>query len=307
MDIHRRKAAVATLSVASNTLLILLKVIVGIVTGSVSVVSEAIHSGVDLVAAIIALLAVRAAAVPADKQHPFGHGKVENISGAVEALLIFVAAGWIIYEAVGKILHPRPMEAAYWGVAVMLVSAVVNIIVSRQLFRVGEETGSVALQADAWHLRTDVYTSVGVMGALAVIVVGERLVPSLNLQWMDPVVAIAVAMLILKAAWHLTAQSIRDLLDVSLPQEEQDWIMDLISSNYPVVCNVHGLRTRKAGNTRFVELHLVMHPNMSVEQSHAISHEISDRIRDRFPDAIVTAHIEPCDGRCGRAPSEYPA
>ena len=132
--------------------------------GSVSVISEAIHSGVDLLAAVIALFAVRKSAKPADEDHPFGHDKVENISGTVEALLIFLAAGWIIFEAVKKLIDPEPLDEAGWGVAVMLLSVAANIIVSKKLFSVGEETDSVALKADAWHLATDVYTSLGVMG-----------------------------------------------------------------------------------------------------------------------------------------------
>ena len=158
-----KKTGVAVLSVASNSLLIVLKIVVGLLIGSVAVISEAIHSGIDLLAAVIALFAVRASSARADEQHPYGHGKVENISGTIEALLIFAAAAWIIYEAVRKLIDPDEIDMPVWGVGVMLVSAMVNIFVSRRLFKVGKETDSVALQADAWHLRTDVYTSVGVM------------------------------------------------------------------------------------------------------------------------------------------------
>ena len=297
MDIHRRKAAVATLSVASNSLLIILKLIVGIVTGSVSVISEAIHSGVDLIAAIIALFAVRSSAKPADDRHPFGHGKFENISGAIEALLIFVAAGWIICEAIGKLIHPRPMEAVGWGVAVMLFSSVLNIIVSQMLFRVGRESHSVALQADAWHLRTDVYTSAGVMIALAIIVAGEKFFPTMNLQWIDPVAAIIVAMLIIKAAWDLTVHSIYDLLDVSIPLEEQKWIEELLASYKPEVHDFHKIRTRKAGHVRYIELHLIVNPDMSVKDSHLLAHQITDRIKEYFQDSQVITHVEPSDRR----------
>ena len=158
-SIDKRKSSVALLSVASNTILVLLKLTVGIIIGSVSVISEAIHSSVDLLAAMIALFAVRTSGKPADAEHPFGHGKVENMSGTVEALLIFLAAGWIIFEAVKKLKNPEPLEEVGWGVAVMIVASAANILVSRALFKVGKETDSVALQADAWHLRTDVYTS----------------------------------------------------------------------------------------------------------------------------------------------------
>ena len=150
---NKQKSNVALLSVISNTSLVILKLIVGVMIGSVSVISEAIHSGVDLLAAIIALFAVRKSAKPADEDHPFGHDKVENISGTVEALLIFLAAGWIIFEAVKKLIEPEPLDEAGWGIAVMLLSVAANIFVSKKLFSVGEETDSVALKADAWHLR----------------------------------------------------------------------------------------------------------------------------------------------------------
>jgi cation diffusion facilitator family transporter len=166
---QRRKTRVAWLSVASNTALVAAKVVVGLAIGSVSVLSEAIHSGMDLLAAAIALFAVRRSGVPADSDHQFGHGKAESISCLAEALLIFGAAGWIVYEAVDKLIHPRQIELASLGVAVMLLSSLVNWFVSASLFRVGRETDSQALLADAWHLRTDVYTSAGVMVGLSLV------------------------------------------------------------------------------------------------------------------------------------------
>ncbi|MBU3932000.1 MAG: cation diffusion facilitator family transporter, partial [Proteobacteria bacterium] len=147
MDVQSRKMRVAGLSVISNTILVVLKLVVGLLIGSVSIMSEAIHSGVDLLAAVIALISVRTSSLPADTKHPFGHGKVENISGTIEALLIFVASGWIIFEAIRKLLHPRPIEYVGWGVVVMLISAAVNLVVSEMLFKVGIETDSIALQA----------------------------------------------------------------------------------------------------------------------------------------------------------------
>ena len=163
MSEQREKSRVAALSVISNTVLVLFKAIVGILIGSVSVLSEAIHSGMDLVAALIAFFAVRIAGMAADEDHPFGHTKVENISAAIEALLIFAAAVWIISEAIQRLINPRPIETVGWGVGIMLISTIANLIVSRLLFKVGKETDSAALLADGWHLRTDVYTSVGVM------------------------------------------------------------------------------------------------------------------------------------------------
>jgi cation diffusion facilitator family transporter len=298
MDTQRRKVRVAVLSVISNTTLVVMKLFVGLLIGSVSIISEAIHSGVDLLAAIIALFSVKTSSIPADSRHPFGHGKIENISGTIEALLIFVAAIWIIFEAAKKLTHPEPIAAIGWGVGVMLVSAVVNIVVSEKLFKVGRETDSIALQADAWHLRVDVYTSVGVMVSLSLIWMGQWIFPGKDFFWLDPVAAIGVALLIIKAAYDLTAQSAKDLLDVHLPDEEVEWIRKCILDQNSVVRGFHDLRTRKAGHFRFVEFHLKVDPHMSVMDSHEITKVLKKKIREKFPGTTVTIHIEPCDSDC---------
>ncbi len=298
MNTQQLKTRAAAVSVASNSFLVVAKVVVGLLIGSVSVISEAIHSGVDLLAAIIAFFAVRTSNKPADEDHPFGHGKIENISGTVEALLIFFAAGWIIYEAIHKLLNPAPMESVNWGVLVMAASATMNFLVSRMLFRVGKATDSPALQADAWHLRTDVWTSAGVMCGLVVIEVGRLLFPTVNLQWVDPVAAITVALLIIKAAFDLTVQSGRDLLDARLSPEEEKWIHDTIIAHSPPVCGFHRLRTRKAGSSRFVEFHLLVFGETTVEDSHEVAEDISSHIHKQYPGTAVTVHVEPCNGYC---------
>ncbi|MCU0576950.1 MAG: cation diffusion facilitator family transporter [Desulfobacterota bacterium] len=295
---EKEKIAVARLSVISNSVLILAKIAVGTLTGSVSIISEAAHSAVDLLASVIAFFSVKNSGKPADRDHPFGHGKIENISGTVEAILIFMAAGWIIFEAMKRFSHPRPVEALGWGVGVMLFSCVVNIVVSRLLFTVGERTDSVALKADAWHLRTDVYTSAGVMVGLLVIVIGEKALPGKHFHWVDPLAAIVVAVLIVHAAWKLTIQSARDLLDTTLPDAERDMIRELIASKRPEIHGFHKLRTRKSGHIRFIEFHMIVDPGMSVEQSHRITDELAGMIYDRLPYSMVTIHVEPCDGRC---------
>jgi cation diffusion facilitator family transporter len=294
----KKKMAAAALSIGSNSVLIVFKLVVGVVIGSVAVISEAIHSAMDLAASIIAFFAVRASGQKADERHPYGHGKFENVSGVVEALLIFIAAGWIIYEAIHKLLNPQSVEMPVWGVAVMFVSVVLNIIVSRRLFKVGRETDSVALQADAWHLRTDIYTSLGVMIALTVVMVGRFVDSSVDLSWVDPAAAILVALLIVKAAIELTWNSARDLLDVSLPQEDVSWIDGFISEGWPVVKSFHNLQTRKAGPYRFIDFHLVVEDTMTVSQAHALGDEIVEAIKARLPETRVLIHVEPCDLQC---------
>lgn len=302
---QRRKSAVALLSVLSNTTLVLAKLLVGLMIGSVSVISEAIHSGVDLLAAVIAWFAVRVSGKAADRSHSYGHGKVENISGTIEALLIFIAAGWIIFESSRKLMHRESMDAPAWGIAVMLVSAAANYFVSRRLFQVGRETDSVALQADAWHLRTDVWTSLGVMAGLSVIQTGRWLFPGTSLDWVDPVSAIGVAALIIHAAWQLTARSGRDLMDASLPPAEEDRIRSVLQDFQPRIRGIHQLRSRKSGAERFLEFHIQVDGRMSVVESHRLTGEIKARIRDHFPGTTVTIHVEP-DPEPDSAPANSP-
>ena len=297
MQFQDQKTRVALLSVVSNTTLVVLKIVVGLLIGSVAVISEAIHSGIDLIAAVVALIAVRTSGKPADEKHPFGHGKIENISGTFEAWLIFLAAIWIIYEAVHKFIRPAPIETASLGVAVMLVSVLTNTVVSHQLFKVGNKTDSIALQADAWHLRTDVYTSAGIMAGLAIIWFGGKFAPQYDLNWIDPLCAIAVAFLIAKTAYDLTKESAQDLMDANLPHEEA-FMRNLIQSSRPLIRGFHYLRTRKAGHQRFVEFHIQVDSEMTVNDAHRLTQELSGRFKLEFPDSTVTVHIEPCTGEC---------
>jgi cation diffusion facilitator family transporter len=300
MDNQKQKSSVALLSIVSNSILVILKAITGIVTGSISVLSEAAHSAMDLVASIIAFFAVRISAKRPDAEHPFGHGKVEDISALAEALLIFVAAIWIIYEAIHKLINPQPLETINWGIAVMLFAVVANTVVSWLLFKVGKKTESPALIADAWHLRTDVYTSGGVMIGLALIWLGSIILPTINFVWIDPAAAILVALLICRAAFKLTLDAIKDLIDTSPPTSELMWLSRYLQGWYPTVRSIHRVRTRKSGAQRFIDLHVVVNPNMSVSESHAITEKMTSEIREQLSGADLTVHIEPCDGMCDR-------
>jgi cation diffusion facilitator family transporter len=304
VSVDRRKALAAWVSVGSNSSLMALKLCVGFLTGSVSVLSEAVHSGIDLLAAVVTLTAVKSAALPADENHPYGHGKFENVSGTLEAALILGAAIWIIVEAVQKIRHPQPLGAPFWGVVVMLISAAANWRVSRYLLSAGQETESVALVADASHLRTDVYTSAGVMAGLAAITVGRWFFPRAALHLIDPIAALFVAALILRAAVKLTVQAGRDLVDFSLPPAEEADIRTCIDRFAGGSCGYHKLRTRKSGPQRFVEFHLLVDPAMSVVDSHRITEKLETCIREKLPETNVLVHIEPCDGVCSESCEE---
>ncbi|HNX87402.1 MAG TPA: cation diffusion facilitator family transporter [Bacteroidales bacterium] len=280
-----KKVSVARLSVVSNTTLIVVKVIAGLLSGSVSIISEAIHSLMDLVASVVAFFSVRISDTPADENHPYGHGKFENISGVVEALLIFVAAFWIIYEAVKKIVHPEPVESIGIGLAVMILAAVVNTIVSRKLYRVARETGSVALEADALHLKTDVYTSAGVAVGLALLWITD-------FHLIDPIIAIFVALLILRESFELFNRAYSPLLDSALPAKEVEQIAAIIRSHCTDRMSFHNLRSRKAGNFRYIDFHLNLDPSLTVGAAHAICDQIEEDIKQVIPQTEVTIHVE---------------
>jgi cation diffusion facilitator family transporter len=278
------KVSIARLSIISNTCLILMKLIVGIMSGSVSIISEAIHSSMDLMAAIIAFFSVRVSDNPPDSRHPYGHGKVENISGVIEALLIFVAAIWIIIEAMKKLLGEAViLESIALGSVVMLVSAVVNTIVSRRLYKVAKETHSMALEADALHLKTDVYTSLGVA-------IGLGLIIFTGISWLDPVVAILVALFILYESYVLLKKAFTPLLDEAWENEDID---DLEKALNELNVNYHELRTRVAGNYRFIDLHIDMPKDQSVESAHKYCDMIEERLNSKFENLNVTIHVEP--------------
>ncbi len=295
---QRRKNRAIFLSITSNSFLILLKLVIGISIGSIAIISEAIHSLTDLMASFIALFGVKKSGKPADQCHPFGHGKLENLSGTIEALLIFGAAGWIIYEATHSFLEPHAISYPAWGVGVMLFSAVLNFLVSGWLFRVGKETESPAVHADAWHLRTDVYTSLGVSVGLGIIWLGGAAFPQLDLYWIDPLIALGVALLILHAAFKLIRESGRDLLDASLPQEEEQEIANRVQAFSPQIKGYHALRTRRSGSERLIDLHIQVDADMSVEEAHRLTEEVSRSIQDYYFQSKVIVHVEPCNGNC---------
>lgn len=288
MQKNKLKQNTARISVISNTSLVLLKLLVGFLTGAVSIVSEAAHSAVDLLAALIAFYAVRQSDLPPDENHAYGHGKIENISGAVEAVLIIGAAIWIVYEA-GEKFHTAAMpEALEYGILIMLLSVIVNYFVSRRLFKVAAITESQALEADAMHLKADIWTSVGVMAGLVVIKIT-------GLYWLDPLIAIVVAGVVFKAGYGMTKKSLFELTDVSLPPEEEQMISEIVSSHNKVI-SFHQLRTRRSGSHRLIDMHLILDKDMHLEQAHDVCDQLENEIKQRlggFCDVVI--HIEPCE------------
>lgn len=291
MDAAQEKIEIAKLSVYSNSSLVLLKLFAGAIMGSVAVVSEAIHSGIDLLAAIIARYSVKKSAEPADPDHRYGHGKYENLSGMIEGSLIFIAAAWIIYEAFKKFFNPEPVKVAVAGMIIMGYSVALNVLVSRKLAEVAKRTDSLALEADAYHLKTDVWTSAGVFIALTIIQFTE-------VQWIDPAVAMVVALFIIHAAYDITRRSAEGLVDRSLPEAEIKLIERIIREHASDVLNFHKLRARKMGSERQVDVHMIVPRNLSVKEGHDIVDHLEHEIRKELPKSIIVIHVEPCDANC---------
>ena len=282
-----RKTRAAAISILSNTLLIALKLAAGAVTGSIAIITEAVHSSIDLIAAVIAYFSVRKADEPADEDHPYGHAKIENLSAAIEGMLILVGAGIIVYEATRRLADPPAVESLGVGIAVIAVSVLVNLAVSTYLYRQADATESPALAGDAAHLRTDAVTSTGVLVALV-------LVEVTGVEILDPIVALLVAVAIVGAGLRIIARSSRVLVDEALPPEELEAVRLAISDHAaPEVAGFHKLRARRAGSRRYVDLHVQFTEGTTLSRAHAISHELQGAIRDRLRDADVLIHLEP--------------
>jgi cation diffusion facilitator family transporter len=254
----------------------------------------------DLIAAIIAFFSVRKSSEPPDAAHSFGHGKFEDISGLIEALLIFVAAVLIIYEAATKLLghataELRP-ELLIFGMAVMGISALANWYVSHRLFVVAKQSESIALESDAWHLRTDVYTSLGVFAGLVLIKLTGNPI-------FDPIFAVGVAVVIMKAAYDLTKRSLSDLIDHSIPEADEKRIREIICEHSSIYAGFHDMKTRRSGPEIFIEFHLVVPGNISVVNSHDLTDHLEADLNTEYPRATITIHVEPCNEGCTRCGS----
>lgn len=281
-----RKVRVALLSIISNATLIIFKIVAGIISGSVSIISEAIHSSMDLLASIIAFFSVKASSKPADDDHPFGHGKIENISGVIEGVLILVASIMIIVQAIKKIYNPRPIENEWVAILVMFISGFINFIVSTKLYKVGEEEDSMALKADALHLKTDIYTSLGVG-------IGILLIKITKIHILDSIVAILVAFLIIKEAVELTKNGFDELIDKRLSDEEENEIKDIIERCKSEFIDYHKLKTRKSGNVKHIDFHITLDKNTTVKEAHDIIGDIKKEMNKSIKNSRVTIHIDP--------------
>jgi cation diffusion facilitator family transporter len=283
------KVRAAALSVISNSCLILLKVIAGTITGSVAILTEAVHSSIDLVASMVAFFSVRKADEPADESHRYGHEKIENLAAAIEGILILVGSSVIAFEAIRRLLRGGHVSQIPLGIGVISFSVIANVVVSTVIARNAHATGSAALEGDAAHLRTDALTSGGVL-------VGLALVKLTGAQWIDPAVALVVAAAILSTGVRLLNRSSRVLVDQALPTTEVEQIRHVIE-RFAVrgVVGYHELRTRRAGARRYVDVHLQFRSGTSLEDAHRTAHELQHAIEQRLSGADVLIHLEPQD------------
>ena len=276
----------ALVSVTSNTFLVALKLAVALVSGSAALLSEALHSGLDLLAALIAWISLRFAAHPPDREHPYGHGKWENISAFLEGLLILAVALGIFYESGRRLFTPVTLKHIPLGLVVLTVSALVNFGVSYALNRAARRFDSVALEADAAHLRTDVYTSLGaLLGLLGYYLTGHHL--------FDTLAALAVGAIILGIGAKVTHGALHGLLDTRLPEEEEETVRQIVAQTAPVL-ELREIQSRKAGPMRYLDLTLVGCRWETLEEIHRLCDRLEKQIQERFPGARIFIHPEPC-------------
>jgi cation diffusion facilitator family transporter len=283
----RSKSGAAGLSIASNSLLIAIKLAAGAITGSIAIVTEAVHSLIDLVASVIAFVSVRKADEPADADHPYGHEKVESLAAAIEGMLILIGAGIIVYEATHRLVIGAQVESLGVGIAVMGFSVLANLLVSTILSRQAREHDSPALEGDAAHLRTDALTSAGVLAGLATVQVT-------GIVAFDSITALIVAAAIVVAGLRIIRRSSGVLVDEALPDAEMDRIEAAIAAaRTPEVAGYHKLRARRAGSRRYIDLHVQYRSGTSLERAHELAHQMRDEIEAGIRRAEVLIHVEP--------------
>jgi cation diffusion facilitator family transporter len=298
---HITKPRAAAVSIASNSALIALKLAAAAVTGSVAILSEALHSMIDLIASVIAFISVRRADEPADVDHPYGHEKLESLAASIEGMLILAGAALIVYESVHRLTTGASVEKLGIGIAVIAFSALANAGVATFLRRQARKHRSPALAGDASHLGTDAFTSIGVL-------IGLALVQITGAEAIDSVVAIAVAVVIVFAGVRVLRHSASALVDEAPPPEEMDRVEAAIArarSGTPQIVGYHKLRARTTGRRAYIDMHVQFRRGTTLERAHELAHELRDAIESDLGDAEVLIHVEPETSR--RDPAESPS
>jgi cation diffusion facilitator family transporter len=283
------KVRAALLAIGSNTLLIVLKLVAGALTGSVGILSDAVHSLMDLAASVLSFASVRKADEPADATHRFGHERLEDLSAGAQAILLLAGAVFVVYEGVHRLIHGGAVASAGVGIAVVAVAAAVNLVVSTMLIRTGRRAGSAALSATAADLRTDAFVSLGVLLALVA-------VKLTGLEWIDAVVGLLIGVAISTTGVRILSAAARRLADETLPPEELDRLEQVARSFVgSEVLGFHDLRARHVGSSHQVDLHLQFARGTTLERAHELSHQLQDAMVNELPGTTVLIHLEPAD------------
>ena len=280
----KEKKSIALTSVVAAIFLTGFKLVIGILTGSLGILSEALHSALDLVAAIITFFAVKFADVPPDEGHNYGHGKIENYSALVETLLLVITCAWIIYEAIRRLItHEVHIEVTVWSFAVIVTSIIIDFSRSRALYKVAKKHDSQALEADALHFSTDIWSSTVVLIGLIGV--------TFNFQYADPVAALIVAMIVLTVSYRLGKRSFDALIDRA-PKGLHEMVEDIVK-NILEVKQFHDIKVRESGPYKFVDLNIHVDKKMTIERAHEISHRVEEEIGKKIKNVKVMVHTEP--------------
>ncbi|MCX8063240.1 MAG: cation diffusion facilitator family transporter [Anaerolineales bacterium] len=278
----------AWLSIGAAVSTISLKAFAYLITGSIGLLSDAVESLVNLFAAVITLLMLAVAARPADEMHNYGHSKAEYFASFTEGFFILVASIGIMISAIGRLLNPQPLDRVPLGLIVSATASLINFIVAQVLLKVGKKYNSISLEADAYHLMTDVYTSIGVIGAIGLVAIS-------GLHFLDPTIALLVALNILRTAYTLLSRSVYGLMDTALSAEDQKTVLAIFDKYRAQGVQFHALRTRQAAGRRFVSFHILVPGRWSTHRSHHLAEEVEADIRNSLSGATVFTHLEPVD------------
>ena len=283
-------------SILVNSILFSIKIVAGIFTMSMAILSDAIDSGIDIITSAMARYSVKMANEPADQEHSYGHGKYENLSGLIQAMVIVVIAMFILWQAIRSIVKGIELEVLEYGIIIMIISVIGKLAISRNMLRVARKHESMAMEANALNLQADVWMSLGVLFSLIFIWIFQGDYP--DIIYLDPIVAIVIALFIIRAAIDIAKKSSQDLLDEQIPADEQAIIQEILDSHRDDYLEYHRLRARKSGAERHIDMHLVLPKEKSLVEAHELTDKIEEEIKVKLKNASVVIHMEPCEGDC---------
>jgi len=286
IDPHSKQGA-AKLPIIGVSVMLAMKIVAAIMTGSVAIRADAIHSLLDLVSAIIGFVSIKIAGRPPDEGHKYGHSKAEDLAGIIIGALILIVGGTIVYEGIMRLLDPQDVEMIPVGIGVTVAALVINIVISWWIIRIARKTDSVALLAEGKHLFADIMSSVAVLLGLIVL-------SFTNLTWLDSAIAIVIGLYIMYESREPLTVALNNVMDKRLPDDEEDAIHDLLKEYDGRIVGLRNLRTRKAGSRRFVEMDIIMPRHVSVSEAHRVCHQFAHRLSQQMEEVTVNTHMLPC-------------